>query len=953
LALHIIREISTDVIKRGTTRAIYAKQNDLNSRFLNVRIQADGKDLIIDPSYTVLLNVERSDKAENVFVGTVNDDGTVQVPLTPWMLELEGTLVCDISIVSGDPSEAKLTTMYFNIQVEESVVRDENIVIPEDRELVVELITRTVAVEKEEEEALALLNEMLSLGSNDYSVLLTDSNDIVAVMASNSYKQLVMRLSGYTNGELKGTTLILGKNVEYDTDSNFIAYFKKVYTFDESLTTSIKNSRGYGIYGEDIVVETINSFDYIGPLLKTVFSIIAKINYTDYSLVKEVKLSESRELIITYLDNSIDNLGIVSSNISEEEIATAIESYLVKNPIEADTTPSYVKSEAQRIADNILAVRNSNSFVFAGVSDIHTDGVANEDDYTFPAIRHIGKALSIINDWTQLDLVSIFGDTVGGYFTTEDDETTEKVNEDYRLAFKYVRECFSDIRKSAPVIQLQGNHDHLKTDTSEEGEQKYWSYIGANNIGVVTDYANKFRNYGYKDFDNYKIRVIYLNTADVSAEEITGDWYISREQMTWLINTALNLSSKEDESEWGVLVFSHHHITYNNDNLLSVINAFKGKESGSITHTNFDNTTTVINYDFGNATAEFISHFHGHLHNFRAETLGTNEVLTITIPNACYGRNNEYGTSTNYNDEVHKKCGDTDADGNQRRFLKTANSTTETAFNMISVDRKNKVIYCYNYGAGIDRIWNYEVGVELATFNISTALTNCTADENNATTIYGTDIISLSFTADTNAVLPTDISVVGATFEWDSTSGILTLSKPTRNVVITITAQENDTPDTPDTPDIPETEGYTDIINIADEDYFQGYRVSTSTGNITATTTDSNYVATKIIDFSTLEKPVIIRTGGIICNANLYSQLAYCVYDANGSRLYGGYLKDGATSSGGVSIAVDENNNATLTVTKGNPDDPNFNYLGEVQAIRLTGYGNGADWIVTINEEIT
>ena len=147
MAIQIIREVSADVVKRGATRAVYAKQNDKNSRFLNVRIQEEGKDIAVAPSETVMLNVERPDHQEGILYGTVNEDGTVRVPLTSWMLELEGTLTCDISIVAEGEDSAKLTTMQFNIYVEEAVITDESLIDSEEYSVIVDLLKRTTAAE--------------------------------------------------------------------------------------------------------------------------------------------------------------------------------------------------------------------------------------------------------------------------------------------------------------------------------------------------------------------------------------------------------------------------------------------------------------------------------------------------------------------------------------------------------------------------------------------------------------------------------------------------------------------------------------------------------------------------------------------------------------------------------------------------------------------------------------
>lgn len=147
MAIQIVREVSTDVVRRGTTRAIYAKQNDLNSRFLNVLIQEDGKDIKVSENAEVLLNVERPDKQQNIFMGSVNKDGTVRIALTSWMLELAGTLLCDISVVSTEP-EVRLSTMQFNIYVEEAVIPDAVFEETEEYSLIVDLLNRTSEAER-------------------------------------------------------------------------------------------------------------------------------------------------------------------------------------------------------------------------------------------------------------------------------------------------------------------------------------------------------------------------------------------------------------------------------------------------------------------------------------------------------------------------------------------------------------------------------------------------------------------------------------------------------------------------------------------------------------------------------------------------------------------------------------------------------------------------------------
>jgi hypothetical protein len=132
---------------------VYAKQNDLNSRFLKIRIQEGGKDITVDPTSRVILNVERPDHSEDMFYCSVNSDGTVKVLLNSWMLELAGGLSCDISVIKQEPSELKYTTMKFNIFVEDAAVSDDKMVETEEYSVIVDLLTRATTKEPLAEEA--------------------------------------------------------------------------------------------------------------------------------------------------------------------------------------------------------------------------------------------------------------------------------------------------------------------------------------------------------------------------------------------------------------------------------------------------------------------------------------------------------------------------------------------------------------------------------------------------------------------------------------------------------------------------------------------------------------------------------------------------------------------------------------------------------------------------------
>lgn len=363
--------------------------------------------------------------------------------------------------------------------------------------------------------------------------------------------------------------------------------------------------------------------------------------------------------------------GLISSDYDERLIALEADNSSLKVRVKSlensivlgDSVPDYVITEAEEVADKVLAVANADSFVFGASSDLHTNGT----DESAVGALHAGQAMNIIDSIVGLDLVTLLGDYEINDFSYGDGDSD---GEDARESHIYTNKVYSEVRKNVPFIKLKGNHDY---SSASDAEDKAFVYIGANNKGTVVDYANKSKIYGYRDFESHKIRVIYLNTAD------GGSCNVSTAQLDWLETVALNLPN----DDWLPIVLSHHPLNWSGmSGVLNILNAYKG-------------------------TGKSIIHFHGHIHNFRIELMGTNGVPSATIPNGCFGRNNEYGTYSGYSDEIHANFGDTDENGNQRQFNKTAGTAEETAFNVVVVDRKNRKVHCFNYGAGIDRVIDY------------------------------------------------------------------------------------------------------------------------------------------------------------------------------------------------------------------------------------------------------
>lgn len=135
----ITKAISVDVAQINVFQAIVAKQNDSKSRYLEVTITNEGVPLAITPTSTVTINALREDGNSKSFSGTVNNNGIVVVPLTNWMLALDGNVKCDITVF--DTENRKLTTTLFTIAVEESANLGTEISEDANYDLLTQLLT--------------------------------------------------------------------------------------------------------------------------------------------------------------------------------------------------------------------------------------------------------------------------------------------------------------------------------------------------------------------------------------------------------------------------------------------------------------------------------------------------------------------------------------------------------------------------------------------------------------------------------------------------------------------------------------------------------------------------------------------------------------------------------------------------------------------------------------------
>ena len=116
--MEIIQNLYLEVYKDNKQRTVYANQFEYNSRYLRIQLMNNGVPLPASLPSVACLEAIRPGGGVNDFIGTIEQDGKVLVPLDYWITEIFGTVRCKLSIVS--PKGTKLSSATFLIKVERS-----------------------------------------------------------------------------------------------------------------------------------------------------------------------------------------------------------------------------------------------------------------------------------------------------------------------------------------------------------------------------------------------------------------------------------------------------------------------------------------------------------------------------------------------------------------------------------------------------------------------------------------------------------------------------------------------------------------------------------------------------------------------------------------------------------------------------------------------------------------
>lgn len=490
-------------------------------------------------------------------------------------------------------------------------------------------------------------------------------------------------------------------------DANYIG----IATYDSSksflgVTVFDNLSRGYEITQDTDSTVTVDTTSCINTNFE-LSSSTAYVRIMSNSVTDDSIITVDEEIAMTAgSTNAWQSTGHVYQSADYEPRVASLESRMATAEAQLGVdAASNISEEAERVANLITGDMTCDSFSFSLAGDTHFPYNAA----TTSAVLHTGLGISEIARRVPLDLCAYLGDYVLGNNTSTLSES--------KKALRFVRRALMGKAPGTPEIWLRGNCDmNPYCCDGAISPSELHAYIDSANRSCHTTAEGRKRGFGYIDFDDRRIRVIYLSTsdtADIAYQSNSGSFNvsaISAEQLIWLSDSALNLYGKSSPEKWGFIILSHAPLNWadteltdadgvtrrmNVQNALTVLDSYTEGSAGQLTV----NGTSVC-YDFrGTVRGEIIALFHGHTHNFKVSHIGTAQFPSISIPQVCAGKYNEYTDNSEF--------GEFDSIGNPVYYYKTADTSEDTSFCIATVDRLSRRITVRRYGAGYDRTVTY------------------------------------------------------------------------------------------------------------------------------------------------------------------------------------------------------------------------------------------------------
>lgn len=351
-------------------------------------------------------------------------------------------------------------------------------------------------------------------------------------------------------------------------------------------------------------------------------------------------------------------------------------------------------TEYENVKSNVLGNQTKDTLSFAFLTDLHINNSVSDQTNMY---KQICKVVKKFADETNLMFVAFGGDNT--------DNIWYPVLSQQKLCTQYVRdEMIKEL--NVPLFIAKGNHDdnsirdnsyngqtlnkdnqeHIPTKTIYDYElENYYTKFNENKYNIVV--GKKGYNYLYADFPEQKIRVFLLNSVDIPYDltanntlTYTGQWtYGYRNDQLNFVANALKFSDKDNPNDWTSVFIKHHSVNptyyadaymHNSDILVNIINAYQTGSSYTASSSDGDFPYN-INVDYTGQTGKVID-IAGHWH---IDANGTYSNIPFVI-----------STTARYTSRI----GD-----------------LPTAFDIVTIDTKNRKAYFTRFGYGNDREINY------------------------------------------------------------------------------------------------------------------------------------------------------------------------------------------------------------------------------------------------------
>lgn len=240
----------------------------------------------------------------------------------------------------------------------------------------------------------------------------------------------------------------------------------------------------------------------------------------------------------------------------------------------------------------------------------------------------------------------------------------------------------SDVPSERKYVVGAGDLSSMKrVGYSSSGASSYiYSLMGTGFVGNSNDNTC---TYGYKDDDFLKIRIIFMDTNNLSWDATYG---VSQTEMKWIIEEAI----QKAPAGYNFVIFGHisplRAVKYDDPTqttVLSMIKAINEKTSFSYSGKEYSFTGT------GKVLMHVAGHEHGDNYAFRYGTL-----FVVSHADALYNNQGDYSTLYLF-DQVPK-------------YSRVAGNTEEQSVDWFCLDIENKRFSDIRIGAGFNRFANLD-----------------------------------------------------------------------------------------------------------------------------------------------------------------------------------------------------------------------------------------------------